>query len=149
MLLLEDVLYDASAHTNDVSLLKLNEAGLYTSDINAAGVTIYNAVDNGPVGRATVQESVYCLEDLAPPPSATTYPSRPTIEAVPSTLTPKGQSPVESSRSGSHHGVANSLLSVWSLRSNPPRLPTPEPVTTAYPPFESALKSTPTIERYG
>jgi hypothetical protein len=73
MLLLEDVLYDAGAHTNVVSLPKLHEAGLFT-DFNPAGVVMYNAVTNGPVGRATINENVYCLEDLGPPPPAMTYP---------------------------------------------------------------------------
>jgi hypothetical protein len=145
MLLLEDVLYDAGAHTSVVSLLKLNEASMFT-DFNGAGATIYNAVDNRPVSHAIMQDIVNCLEDLAPPPPAMKYPSRPTVEVAPPATTPQVHSPIDTTSSGSRSGISDFIGSAWASHSNLPHLPATTSKLT-YPPFESATKSTPTVPK--
>ncbi|KAF3037702.1 hypothetical protein E8E11_000079 [Didymella keratinophila] len=146
ILLLEDVLDDAGAHTNVVSLPKLHEAGMFT-DFNGAGATVYNAVDNRPVSRAMIQDNVYCLEDLASPPSATMYLSRPTVQAAPLASTPQAHSPKESISAGSLPGVVDFISSAWALHSNLFHFPTSMSKTTTYPPFESAPRSTSTASK--
>jgi hypothetical protein len=139
MILLEDVLYNAHADTNIVSWRKLHESGLFT-DFTATGATIYSATDNGPVGRAILHQDAYCIEDLAPPPSATTYPSRSIAEPAVEASTSEIDLLHESAQYGSYSGMFGSVVSDWSSRFGHFQPSKSRPVTTTYPPFQRAPK---------
>lgn len=141
----EDVLYNANAHINIVSLPKLNEAGVLT-DFNVTRATVYNASNDGPVGRATVREHIFSRDDLhPPPPPATYYPSRSTLETADPGSTPQNQSRMGSLAIVPRSGVFSFIDSTWSppCKFLPFVRSTSE--TTTCPPFESAPEAAATV----
>lgn len=137
MLLLQDLLYDARADTNVVSLLKLHEAGLY-GNITAAEVNIYNMADPEPIVRASKHDNVYCLEDLALPPRSTDCPSRnisDSTEQANSILTTGSGTTSNQTKAISHRGLIGLIFSGWGWGARIETTLVPTPITTTYPPF--------------
>lgn len=136
-ILLEKVLYNARADTNVVSKSQLEGAGLLVEfSARNSEFSIYSATNDGIAGRASKIDNVYCLHDLAPPPSATTYPSRLVPESISKASNPEIETVDVSKEGVLSSAVLDSRVSASSSPFDSTQLPGATPVTTTFPPFE-------------